>query len=220
MSSEKTKLLLCSFCGKNQHDVQKLIAGPSVFICDECIELCNEVIRSEIPSSARKCSDVILKNTFIYQLLNHYFVGLKKQQIETCSFEVTSKNIPCPESFINDWLVSNQYGYERVGVSRRYYSKRNLLNLGDLWEQDVQPLYIGPVQYFLKNSKDVSSRYLKNGLWLCTTNSTNFVIFLDHGQLQDDGESTCLFLEIAAIPEELQSLSKSFFEHISKTLGL
>lgn len=44
-SSEK--LLYCSFCGKSQHEVKKLIAGPSVFICDECIELCNDIIRDE-----------------------------------------------------------------------------------------------------------------------------------------------------------------------------
>ena len=47
-SSEKT--LYCSFCGKSQHEVKKLIAGPSVFICDECIDLCNEVIRDELPA--------------------------------------------------------------------------------------------------------------------------------------------------------------------------
>ena len=41
------KLLYCSFCGKSQHEVRKLIAGPSVFICDECIELCNDIINEE-----------------------------------------------------------------------------------------------------------------------------------------------------------------------------
>ncbi|MBA2690188.1 MAG: ATP-dependent Clp protease ATP-binding subunit ClpX, partial [Burkholderiales bacterium] len=49
--SDKTggdNLLYCSFCGKSQHEVRKLIAGPSVFICDECIELCNDIIREEI----------------------------------------------------------------------------------------------------------------------------------------------------------------------------
>ena len=49
-SSEKT--LYCSFCGKSQHEVKKLIAGPSVFVCDECIELCNEIIRDELPVSS------------------------------------------------------------------------------------------------------------------------------------------------------------------------
>ncbi len=42
------KLLYCSFCGKSQHEVKKLIAGPSVFICDECIALCNDIIRDEL----------------------------------------------------------------------------------------------------------------------------------------------------------------------------
>ena len=46
-SGEKT--LYCTFCGKSQHEVKKLIAGPSVFICDECIDLCNEIIRDELP---------------------------------------------------------------------------------------------------------------------------------------------------------------------------
>ena len=49
-SSEK--VLYCSFCGKSQHEVKKLIAGPSVFICDECIELCNDIIRDEVPVDA------------------------------------------------------------------------------------------------------------------------------------------------------------------------
>jgi ATP-dependent Clp protease ATP-binding subunit ClpX len=51
-SSEKT--LYCSFCGKSQHEVKKLIAGPSVFICDECIDLCNEIIRDELPAEPGK----------------------------------------------------------------------------------------------------------------------------------------------------------------------
>ncbi len=46
--SEDGKLLYCSFCGKSQHEVRKLIAGPSVFICDECVELCNDIIREEL----------------------------------------------------------------------------------------------------------------------------------------------------------------------------
>ena len=45
---EDGKLLYCSFCGKSQHEVRKLIAGPSVFVCDECVELCNDIIREEM----------------------------------------------------------------------------------------------------------------------------------------------------------------------------
>jgi ATP-dependent Clp protease ATP-binding subunit ClpX len=51
-SSEKT--LYCSFCGKSQHEVKKLIAGPSVFICDECIDLCNDIIRDEVPTESER----------------------------------------------------------------------------------------------------------------------------------------------------------------------
>ena len=46
--SDSGKLLYCSFCGKSQNEVRKLIAGPSVFICDECVDLCNDIIREEI----------------------------------------------------------------------------------------------------------------------------------------------------------------------------
>ena len=58
MSDKKTssgeKLLYCSFCGKSQHEVKKLIAGPSVFICDECIDLCNDIIRDEVAAEAEQ----------------------------------------------------------------------------------------------------------------------------------------------------------------------
>ena len=51
-SASGEKVLYCSFCGKSQHEVKKLIAGPSVFICDECIELCNDIIRDEVPADS------------------------------------------------------------------------------------------------------------------------------------------------------------------------
>ena len=50
-SGDSGKILYCSFCGKSQHEVRKLIAGPSVFICDECVELCNDIIREESKSA-------------------------------------------------------------------------------------------------------------------------------------------------------------------------
>lgn len=53
-SDDNGKLLYCSFCGKSQHEVRKLIAGPSVFICDECVDLCNDIIREEIQESAQE----------------------------------------------------------------------------------------------------------------------------------------------------------------------
>ncbi|HTD91671.1 MAG TPA: ATP-dependent Clp protease ATP-binding subunit ClpX [Burkholderiales bacterium] len=71
------KLLYCSFCGKSQHEVRKLIAGPSVFICDECIELCNDIIREEIQSdkgSKGAKSDLPVPHE-IRAILDQYVIG-------------------------------------------------------------------------------------------------------------------------------------------------
>jgi len=70
------RLLYCSFCGKSQHEVRKLIAGPSVFICDECVELCNDIIREEIQekSSAGAGSALPIPEE-INQILNEYVIG-------------------------------------------------------------------------------------------------------------------------------------------------
>ena len=70
------RLLYCSFCGKSQHEVRKLIAGPSVFICDECVELCNDIIREEIQDKAGTASGSKLPSPHeINQILNDYVVG-------------------------------------------------------------------------------------------------------------------------------------------------
>ncbi len=74
-SSEKT--LYCSFCGKSQHEVKKLIAGPSVFVCDECIELCNEIIRDELPATvdAREGKSDLPTPADIKANLDNYVIG-------------------------------------------------------------------------------------------------------------------------------------------------
>jgi ATP-dependent Clp protease ATP-binding subunit ClpX len=69
------KLLYCSFCGKSQHDVRKLIAGPSVFVCDECVELCNDIIREELKVSVSAPSDELPKPQEIKQVLDDYVIG-------------------------------------------------------------------------------------------------------------------------------------------------
>lgn len=69
------KLLYCSFCGKTQHEVRKLIAGPSVFICDECVDLCNDIIREEMDESADGDSEKLPKPIEINKLLNDYVIG-------------------------------------------------------------------------------------------------------------------------------------------------
>ncbi|MFZ1547843.1 MAG: ATP-dependent Clp protease ATP-binding subunit ClpX [Candidatus Nitrotoga sp.] len=75
--SKGDKLLYCSFCGKSQHEVRKLIAGPSVFVCDECVELCNDIIREEINSSVSGKADKadLLVPHDIRARLDEYVIG-------------------------------------------------------------------------------------------------------------------------------------------------
>ena len=69
------KLLYCSFCGKSQHEVKKLIAGPSVFICDECVELCNDIISEELQEQAASSVDQLPKPQEIKASLDDYVIG-------------------------------------------------------------------------------------------------------------------------------------------------
>ena len=69
------KLLYCSFCGKSQHEVRKLIAGPSVFVCDECVELCNDIIREELEDRADRARDKLPKPQEIRKVLDEYVIG-------------------------------------------------------------------------------------------------------------------------------------------------
>ena len=69
------KLLYCSFCGKSQHEVRKLIAGPSVFICDECVDLCNDIIREEMQDANRASTTRLPKPSEINDILDDYVIG-------------------------------------------------------------------------------------------------------------------------------------------------
>ncbi len=111
-SAEKT--LYCTFCGKSQHEVKKLIAGPSVFICDECIDLCNEIIRDELPgleAAKDKGSDLptpaelkanldnyvigqeLAKRTLAVAVYNHYKRLKHKESSKKDDVELTKSNI-------------------------------------------------------------------------------------------------------------------------------
>ncbi|WP_304440265.1 ClpX C4-type zinc finger protein, partial [Oleiphilus sp. HI0067] len=89
MSDEKNgkgedngKLLYCSFCGKSQHEVRKLIAGPSVFICDECVDLCNDIIREEIQeSTGEESSDRLPVPQEIKTTLDDYVIGQDRAKV-------------------------------------------------------------------------------------------------------------------------------------------
>ena len=72
---DDSKLLYCSFCGKSQHEVRKLIAGPSVFICDECVELCNDIIREEMEDKTPVSGTQLPKPHDIKQVLSEYVIG-------------------------------------------------------------------------------------------------------------------------------------------------
>jgi len=72
------KLLYCSFCGKSQHEVRKLIAGPSVFVCDECVELCNDIISEELEDRAERARDKLPKPHEIKKVLDEYVIGQER----------------------------------------------------------------------------------------------------------------------------------------------
>jgi ATP-dependent Clp protease ATP-binding subunit ClpX len=74
-SGDSKNTLYCSFCGKSQHEVRKLIAGPTVFICDECVELCMDIIREESKSSVVKSRDGVPTPREINEVLQEYVIG-------------------------------------------------------------------------------------------------------------------------------------------------
>lgn len=74
-TSKDGKILYCSFCGKSQHEVRKLIAGPSVYICDECVELCNDIIREELDEAGADKREKLPTPKEIHAFLDDYVIG-------------------------------------------------------------------------------------------------------------------------------------------------
>ena len=114
---ESGDLLKCSFCGKSQKQVKKLIAGPGVYICDECIELCNEIIESEVDDAQQSGLDELPKPAEIHAFLDEYVVGQ----------DAAKRNLAV--------AVYNHYKRIRVGASLGRgdgveLSKSNILMLG------------------------------------------------------------------------------------------
>ncbi|MGR8932802.1 MAG: ATP-dependent Clp protease ATP-binding subunit ClpX [Gammaproteobacteria bacterium] len=77
-SRDDDKLLYCSFCGKSQHEVRKLIAGPSVYVCDECVELCNDIIRDELDEKSVGSAEKLPKPKEIKEVLDQYVIDQER----------------------------------------------------------------------------------------------------------------------------------------------
>ena len=78
MENNKDTKLTCTFCGKGQEDVRKLIAGPSVYICDECVDLCNDIIEEEVKSDDVEVLEELPSPLEIFNQLDEYVIGQEK----------------------------------------------------------------------------------------------------------------------------------------------
>ena len=95
MDHKETEVL-CSFCGKDQDEVLKLIAGPNVYICNECITLCQDIIDEDKNSTLD-----FPEGKYIHQLLTHHFHDIAKSEIESCSYDITTSITTCPGNAID-----------------------------------------------------------------------------------------------------------------------
>ncbi len=110
-----SKILYCSFCGKSQHEVRKLIAGPSVFICDECVELCNDIIREELEEKSQSARSSLPKPREILsmrQRLNEILAKHTGQALETIARDTERDNFKSAEA-------AREYGLVDEVLERR-----------------------------------------------------------------------------------------------------
>ncbi|MDA7564126.1 ATP-dependent Clp protease ATP-binding subunit ClpX [Pelagibacteraceae bacterium] len=107
MTKENKNTLYCSFCGKSQHEVRKLIAGPTVFICDECVELCMDIIKEESKSQISKSEEGVPTPKEIFSILNEYVIGQKKaKQVLSVAVHNHYKRLGHTEKSSNDVELS------------------------------------------------------------------------------------------------------------------
>ncbi|MCB0919214.1 MAG: AAA family ATPase, partial [Actinobacteria bacterium] len=117
-TADGSDLLKCSFCNKSQKQVKKLIAGPGVYICDECIDLCNEIIEEELTETASTPMEDLPKPRDLYDFLDQYVIGQETAK-KTLSVAV-----------YNHYKRLQNGGAERVRDNNVELAKSNVLLLG------------------------------------------------------------------------------------------
>src|SRR5438105_3400166 len=150
-ASDGNEQLLCSFCGKSQRQVKKLIAGPGVYICDECIDLCNEIIDEELTAPTQLDLDNLPRPRDIYAVLNDYVVsrerlqqalrkivegtvasvppqgGRKHPHQEFLSIDTTNILFICGGAFAGlDRIIAKRIGKNAVGFGAEVRSKHSI----------------------------------------------------------------------------------------------
>ena len=149
--TDSNEQLLCSFCGKSQRQVKKLIAGPGVYICDECIDLCNEIIDEELTAPTSFDLENLPKPREIYDVLNEYVVG-----------QVQAKRA---------LSVAVYNHYKRVQMMQAEEAEAelqnsNILLLGpSVWASSVLPQPVGPSSRMLDFCSSIS---LSSACIICT----------------------------------------------------
>lgn len=174
----ETEDLYCSFCGKSKTEVFKLVAGPKVYICNECITTCSDIIRDE-------CQDLSnpedLNGEYIHELLEEHFEPMKLESIISFSYLFPINVCKKLQETIDELLKSQKIKFKFVGIGRQYSNARIELNFSELWERRHYPFFVGPIQYKIAEfSESLENRCLKNGLWLCASENVYFAIYLDY----------------------------------------
>jgi len=133
--------LFCSFCGKNQKEVKKLIAGPTVFVCDECVELCMDIIKEDNKNNKFKIKKDIPKPSEINKFLNDYVIGQKDSK-KILSVAVYNHYKRLSSNLENDNIEISKYGRKvqdelnlNIGILKRMKNLSNndneLMNMLD-----------------------------------------------------------------------------------------